>query len=107
MVLDSVDDPANIEEHKAYHRNVCPEVKEGFCEISIEEMRILLSGNRLFMFLRAGDDFDLAKDFQTYTDSSPKAGEWDILIRTYQQKVPTSKEGEGWAPMEEVFSLDG
>lgn len=106
MALDLLDDPASIEKYKDYHRNVWPEVKNGLSKIGIDEMRIFLCGNRLFMFLRTRDDFDLVRDFQSYTDSSPKAREWDVLMRQYQQKVPAAAEADWWTPMEEVFDLD-
>ena len=63
-----------------------PEVIWGLKSIGIEEMRILLSGTRLFMGLNVPDDFDLENYFQAYTDSSPKTAKWDELMRTYQKK---------------------
>ena len=57
------------------------------------------------MFLRTVDSFDLEQDFQTYTESSPRAVEWDNLMRGYQQKAPAASPEEWWSPMEEVFDL--
>lgn len=106
MALDLVDDIALIEQYKEFHLEVWPEVKEGLINIGIEEMRIFLSGTRLFMVLNVPDDFDLENDFQAYADSSPKATEWDTLMRTYQKKVPVAENNEWWSPMEEVFNLN-
>ena len=83
-----------------------PEVIWGLKSIGIEEMRILLSGTRLFMGLNVPDDFDLENYFQAYTDSSPKTAKWDELMRTYQKKVPEAADNEWWSPMEEVFNLN-
>ena len=44
------------------------------------------------MYLEVPDDFDLATDFQAYTDSSPRAKEWDELMRNFQSQVPEAKE---------------
>ena len=77
MALDLVDDPSSIEEYKEYHMNVWPEVKEGLLSIGIEDMEIYLLGDRLFMVVDTKDDFDIATDFQRYTESSEKAAEWD------------------------------
>ena len=106
MTLDLVDDPEVIERYKAYHREVWPEVISGLRSIGVARMKIFLLGTRMFMYLEVPDDFDLATDFQAYTDSSPRAKEWDELMRNFQSQVPEAKEGEWWAGMEEVFDID-
>lgn len=106
MALDLLEDLDAIEQYKAFHLEVWPEVIEGLKRIGIEEMRIFLSGTRLFMVLNVPDDFDLENDFQAYTYSSPKAEEWDALMRTYQKKVPEAADNEWWSRMEEVFNLN-
>ena len=100
MSLDLLESPETINEYKEFHKNVWPEVKQGLRDIGIKEMKIFLSGNRLFMFLRT-----VEQDFQTYTESSPRAVEWDNLMRGYQQKAPAASPEEWWSPMEEVFDL--
>ena len=105
MSLDLLESPETINEYKEFHKNVWPEVKQGLRDIGIKEMKIFLSGNRLFMFLRTVDSFELEQDFQTYTESSPRAMEWDNLMRGYQQKAPAASPEEWWSPMEEVFDL--
>lgn len=105
MALDLIERPEVIDEYKEFHKNVWPEVKQGLLDIGIKEMKIFLSGNRLFMFLETVDGFDLARDFQTYTESSLRATEWDNLMRSYQQKLPAASSEEWWSPMEEVFDL--
>ena len=106
MTLDLVDAPEVIEKYKAYHREVWPEVISGLRSIGVARMKIFLLGTRMFMYLEVPDDFDLATDFQTYTDSSPRAKQWDELMRNFQSQVPEAKEGEWWAGMEEVFDID-
>ena len=66
MALDLIDDPEVIEEYKKHHRHVWPEVKQGLEKMGISEMKIFLTGCRLFMVLRTEDEFDLEKDFQSY-----------------------------------------
>ncbi len=106
MTLDLVDAPEVIEKYKAYHREVWPEVISGLRSIGVARMKIFLLGTRMFMYLEVPDDFDLATDFQTYTDSSPRAKQWDELMRNFQSQAPEAKEGEWWAGMEEVFDID-
>jgi catechol 2,3-dioxygenase-like lactoylglutathione lyase family enzyme len=63
------------------------------------------TGGRVSFFLRV-DDFDLARDFPRYMEQSPRAREWDALMRDFQQSVPGARPGEWWAAMEEVFDLE-
>ncbi len=106
MTLDLVDDPEVIAKYKAYHREVWPEVISGLRSIGVARMKIFLLGTRMFMYLEVPDDFDPADDLQSYADSSPRAKEWDELMRNFQSQVPEAKEGEWWAGMEEVFDID-
>lgn len=67
-------------------------------------MTIWLHGNRLFMVCEVPENFDPSTDYQSYTQD-PTCQKWDSLMKAYQQKVPTAKEGEWWSTMEEVFDL--
>jgi L-rhamnose mutarotase len=107
MALDLRDDAEVIERYKEYHRAVWDEVLEGLRSLGISKMKIFLRGSRLFMYLETPDDFDLERDFQRYTEASPRAAEWDALMREFQVRVPDAKPGEWWAAMEEVFDLYG
>ena len=107
MALDLRDDAEVIERYVEYHRAVWDEVLDELKSIGISKMKIFLHGSRLFMYLEVPDDFDLERDFQRYTEASPRAAEWDALMREYQVRVPGAKPGEWWAGMEEVFDLFG
>lgn len=107
MALDLRNDAEVIERYVEYHRSVWDEVLNGLKSIGISKMKIFLHGSRLFMYLEVPDDFDLERDFQRYTEASPRAAEWDALMREYQVRVAGAKAGEWWAGMEEVFDLYG
>jgi L-rhamnose mutarotase len=105
QALDLADDPALIAEYEAYHRAVWPEVKAALRAIGIAEMKIFRTGTRLFMIYEAPDDFDPARDFQSYT-AVPEARRWDELMRRFQRPVPGAPEGAWWTAMEKVFDLE-
>ena len=105
MALGLRDDAEVIERYKEYHRAVWPEVLDGLKSLGISKMKIFLRGDRLFMYLEVPDDFNLERDFRRYTEASPRAAEWDALMREFQVLVPDAKPGEWWAAMEEVFDL--
>ncbi len=106
QALDLKNDPEIVAKYKEYHRNVWPEVVESLKEIGITAMKIYLSGNHLFMYFEAVDEFDPARDFQGYTEQNPRADEWNTLMSTYQEKVPEAGPDDWWAPMELVYDLD-
>jgi len=104
QALDLVDDTARIAEYIEYHRSAWPEVIAGLRRIGIRNMRIWRTGTRLFMVFDAPDSFDPARDYQSYT-SDPRCREWDELMRTYQQRIPSAREGEWWTEMDLVFEV--
>ncbi|EFA85985.1 hypothetical protein PPL_01218 [Heterostelium album PN500] len=106
QALDLKNDAELIEEYKKYHKSVWVEVKNALKSIGITKMKIFLVGNHLFMYYEAEDDFSPERDFQRYTDLTPRANEWDLLMRKFQQKISEAKESDWWAPMEEVFDLN-
>jgi len=105
QALDLKDDPAMIEAYRAHHRAVYPEVLGALREIGITRMKIFLLGTRLFMYFEAPDDFDPARDYQSYARRA-RCAAWDALMRGFQQRAPGARAGEWWAAMEEIFDLE-
>lgn len=104
MTINLKDDAAVIERYREHHRDVWPEVVDGLKSIGISKMKIFLHGRNLFMYMETPDDFDLERDFPRYMES-PRALEWDRLMRGFQEPVARAREGEWWASMVEVFQL--
>ena len=103
--LDLVDDPARIAEYRRLHERIWPEVAAGLRELGLRNMRIWISGTRLFMTYDAPEGFDPARDYQSYA-AQPRVQEWDALMRTFQRSVPAARPGKWWSAMECVFDLD-
>ena len=95
-----------IEKYEEYHRNVWPEVINGLKVIGIERMEIFRIGNHLFMYCSVKDDFDPNTDFQKYTETHPKAGEWNDLMSNFQAKIPEAEISDWWTPMKLVFDSE-
>ena len=104
MTINLKSDAALIEQYKEHHRDVWPEVLDSLKSIGISKMKIFLHGRNLLMYLEAPDAFDLQRDFPRYMES-PRAQEWDRLMRQFQEPVARAREGEWWAGMEQVFEL--
>ena len=106
QALDLVEDEDKIAEYDAYHQQVWPEVVEALQGIGITRMRLYRTGNRLFMYFEAPDDFNPDRDYQRYA-ADPRCREWDQRMRSYQQRIPSAGEGgEWWTPMNLVFDLE-
>lgn len=106
FALDLVDDPDAIREYRDWHMKVWPEIMRGMAAHGVLAQNIYLIGNRLFMVLQVEDDFDYRRDFARYLQDTPRAKEWDTLMRRLQRPVPWAGEGDLWAEMERVYDLN-
>ncbi|HEY4358847.1 MAG TPA: L-rhamnose mutarotase [Acidobacteriaceae bacterium] len=105
LTLDLKPAPKLIEEYKDYHRRVWPEVRQSILDAGILKLEIYLLGNRLVMFLEAGDDFSFAAKAAADA-ANAKVQEWETLMWNYQQALPQAAPGEKWILMEPIFSLE-
>lgn len=106
LTLDLKNDPQLIEEYKAHHQKVWPEIIRSIQDAGIIEMEIYLLGNRLCMIIEAKDSFSF--EMKTMSDlKNVKVQEWETLMWNYQQALPLAKPGEKWTPMEKIFELNG
>ena len=90
--------------YKEYHAAVWPEILAAIRESNIHNYSIFLKDSFLFAYYEyTGDDWsaDMAK-----LAASPRMREWWDLMEPMQDPLPTRKEGEWWARMEEVFHTD-
>ena len=96
--------PEKLEEYKRLHAEPWPGVLKTIHECSIRNYSIYLKDGFLFSYFEyVGDDFeaDMAK-----MAADPTTQEWWRLTDPCQEPLPTRKEGEWWATMEEVFHCD-
>lgn len=106
FALDLKDDPGTVAEYCDWHMKVWPEIMRGMAKYGVLAQNIYLIGSRMFMVLQVEDDFDYRVDFARYMHETPRASDWDRLMRNLQQPVPGKQEGDWWAPMERVYDLN-
>ena len=90
-----------LEEYKAYHADVWPEILKTIRECNVRNYSIYHKDGYLFSYFEyVGDDFqaDMAK-----MAADPKTQEWWAIMEPMQEPLETRAEGEWWAEMEEVF----
>ena len=93
-----------LEEYKAWHARVWPEVLETIRLCHIRNYTIFYKDGLLFGYFEyCGEDFeaDMAR-----MAADPKTQEWWAIMKPMQQPLETRAEGEWWAEMEAVFHTD-
>ena len=96
--------PEASEKYIEHHAAVWPEVLKTIYECNIRNYTIFFKDNLLFAYFEyVGDnlDADMAK-----MAADPKTQEWWEIVKPIQQPLPTRRDGEWWATMEEVFHTD-
>lgn len=104
LALDLKDDVQLIEEYKAYHQKVWPEIIQSIKNSGIILLDIYAVGNRMFMIIEADEDFSFEKKSAMDANNS-KVQEWEDLMWKFQQALPLAKPGEKWMLMEKIFEL--
>ena len=104
--LDLKDDHDLIARYKHWHAagHVPAAINASIRSAGIDALEIYLVGNRMFMILTPGPDFDpVAK---TAADAAnPEVQKWEDLMWDFQQALPFAPAGEKWQLMERIYSL--
>ena len=93
-----------LAEYKRYHAHAWPEVLAKITECNIRNYSIFHRDGLLFAYFEyVGKDFaaDMAR-----MAADPATQKWWAVCMPCQDPLPTRKEGEWWAEMEEVFHQD-
>ena len=98
--------PDRIAEYKRTHAAVWPDVLAMIAQCNIRNYSIFLREpeNLLFAtFEYHGTDFAADMEKMKQDEATQR---WWAIHDPMQEPLPTRKEGEHWAPMEEVFHVD-
>jgi L-rhamnose mutarotase len=96
--------PGSAEIYKAYHRDVWPEVLEKLTDCNIRNYSIYFKDDVLFSYFEYHGN-DLKADRASIA-AHVRTQEWWAIMDPLQDPLPTRKDGEWWAEMEEVFHLE-
>ena len=96
--------PEKLDEYKELHANPWPGVLDMIRACNIRNYSIYLKDGYLFSYFEYhGDDFDAD---MVKMAADPTTQEWCKLTDPCQEPLPSCKEGEWWAKMEEVFHME-
>jgi L-rhamnose mutarotase len=96
--------PDKLEEYKAYHAKVWPEVLETIRRCHIRNYSIFHRQGLLFAYFEY-HGADYAADMARMA-ADPKTQEWWKIMMPMQEPLPGLAEGDWWAGMDEVFHTD-
>lgn len=96
--------PEKLEEYKTLHAAAWPGILKMITACNIRNYSIYYKDGLLFSYFEyVGDDYDtdLAR-----MAADPETQRWWDVCKPLQEPLPTRKDGEWWADMEEVFHHD-
>ena len=104
FALDLKNDPDLIAAYEEHHKKVWPHILQSITAAGIEQLQIYRVENRLFMIMEVNETFSFEKK-KAMDQADPTVQQWEELMWTYQQALPSAKAGEKWLLMEKIFEL--
>lgn len=96
--------PGKLQDYLTLHAAVWPSVLKMIKECNLQNYSIYYKDGWLFSYYEyVGNDYaaDMAK-----MAADPETQRWWSLTEPCQEPLPTRKDGEWWAEMDEIFHLD-
>ena len=80
------------------------EIRDGIRSVGILEMEMYILGNKVFMIVEAGLDFDWDEAMARLA-SLPRQSEWEAFVSALQGCDSSATSGQKWSLMERMFYL--
>lgn len=105
FAVDLHDDPTQIARYRAWHAAGGPPaaITAAIRADDVRELEIWLVGDRMFMILEQGDQYDPAAK-AARDAANPDVQAWDALMRTFQKPLPFAP-AQTWVEMERIYAL--
>ena len=100
-----VDDTGKIEEYLEYHKEVWPEVEEGFRKAGYHSIKLYRFNNHLMMRIEVPKGSDLEEMGATKELHTDRVKEWNTLMSSYQRGLPGTAEDTTWVPMQQFYEF--
>jgi L-rhamnose mutarotase len=104
LALDLVDDPLLIDQYKAHHLRVWPEIVKSIKDSGIHDMQIYQIANRLFMIIEAEEGFSF-ENKKKKDSQNPFVIKWEEMMWKYQKKIPFTEHSDKWILMDKIFDI--
>jgi L-rhamnose mutarotase len=96
--------PGTADSYRKYHESVWPEVLDMIGQCNIRNYSIYFKGDVLFSYFEYHGT-DMKKDWAKMA-AHQRTQQWWAIMQPMQDPLPTRKDGEWWAEMDEVFHMD-
>ncbi len=106
QILEITDNPQLIDLYKQYHskENHWKEIRDGIRSVGILEMEMYIYGNKVFMIVETGLDFDW-NEAMARLATLPRQAEWEEYVSALQGCDPNASSSQKWTQMERMFYL--
>lgn len=101
-----VKDSVMQQEYLKYHANQFkewPEVAQGFCNASFQQLLVFRSGRQLMLVISIPKGASLDELNPKTTENNPRVDDWNALMKKYQEGLPGTKNGETWVFLNPVI----
>lgn len=105
LTANLVDNPALQKEYMDDHATQFekwPEVSNGFCKASFQQLLLYRSGRQLMLVISIPKGESLDKLNPKTTENNPRVDEWNRRMAKYQEGIAGTKKGETWVFLEKV-----
>lgn len=104
--LEISDNPGIIELYRKCHSREShwKEIRDGIRSVGILEMELYISGNKVFMIVETGLDFDWESAMARLA-TLPGQAEWESFVAALQGCDPNASSAQKWTLMDRMFYL--
>ena len=98
--------PECIDQYRAYHAKIWPEIERAIREAGIRNYSIFLRGGQLFAYYEYVGPAEEYEARMRALAGAPRMREWWDVMEPMQIPDPGRPAGTWWSDMEEVFHQD-
>lgn len=105
LTCNLVADKKKQQEYLDYHATQFekwPEISNGFCNASFQQLLIYKSGRQLVLVISIPKGESLDKLNPKTTENNPRVDEWNKIMSKYQEGIKGTKKGETWVLLQRI-----
>ncbi|MBJ6110422.1 L-rhamnose mutarotase [Hymenobacter sp. BT523] len=99
LTANLVKDPAKQQQYLNHHATQFqkwPEVAQGFCNASFQQLLVFRQGRQLMLVISIPKGANLDELNPKTSFNNPRVDDWNALMKQYQEGLPNTKPGETW-----------
>ena len=107
LTANLVKDPKKQQEYLSHHATQFqkwPEVAQGFCNASFQQLLVFRQGRQLMLVISIPKGASLDELNPKTALNNPRVDDWNALMKQYQEGLPGTKPGETWVFLEPVMA---